>query len=69
MREADVPTIADMERVSHFAPWSATNFTDALAAGYGMLVAQRGSYVLAYAVLMLAPGEATRSKRTLCGIP
>ena len=59
MREADVPTIAEMEHASHFAPWSATNFTDALAAGYAMLVAQRSSHVLAYAVLMLAPGEAT----------
>jgi ribosomal-protein-alanine N-acetyltransferase len=59
LREGDVPVIAEIESLSHFAPWSVTNFSDALAAGYAMLVAQRGSRMLAYAVLMLAPGEAT----------
>jgi [ribosomal protein S18]-alanine N-acetyltransferase len=58
LREEDIPTVAALERESHVAPWTAANFSDALAAGYGMLVGEAGGAIIAYGVLLLAPGEA-----------
>ena len=58
LRPVDVDAVAIIERGAHLAPWSAGNFSDALAAGYAMLIAQFGSDLLGYGVLMLAPGEA-----------
>jgi len=58
LREADVPSVAALERDSHVAPWTAGNFTDALAAGYGMVVGEFFGSIVAYGVLLLAPGEA-----------
>ncbi len=42
----------------HAAPWSARNFHDALAAGYSALVAEREGRIVAFGVIVLAPGEA-----------
>jgi len=58
MREEDLPVVAALEQDSHAAPWSEGNFRDAFAAGYGTLVGELDRSVVAYGVLMLAPGEA-----------
>ena len=43
---------------SHLAPWTSGNFLDALAAGYSMTVGVTVDAIVAYGVLLLAPGEA-----------
>jgi len=58
MREDDLAAVATLEQASHAAPWSEGNFRDAFAAGYGTLVGELDHRVVAYGVLMLAPGEA-----------
>jgi ribosomal-protein-alanine acetyltransferase len=58
LRENDVPSVAALEREAHPAPWTPGNFTDALAAGYGMVVGEALGSIVAYGVLLLAPGEA-----------
>lgn len=56
--EADIEGIAALEREAHASPWTAGNFRDALAAGYGMAVGVADGAVIAYGVLLFAPGEA-----------
>lgn len=58
MRDADVTVVARIEAGAHVAPWTPGNFSDALAAGYGALVGEANGSIVAYGVLMLAPGEA-----------
>ncbi len=58
MRDADVVTVARIEACAHVAPWTPGNFSDALAAGYSALVGEANGSIVAYGVLMLAPGEA-----------
>jgi [ribosomal protein S18]-alanine N-acetyltransferase len=58
LRADDVPVVAALEREAHIAPWTPGNFVDALAAGYSMAVGVAGSRIVAYGVLLLAPGEA-----------
>ena len=58
LRTEDVPAVAALERESHVAPWTLGNFTDALAAGYSMTVGEAVNAIVAYGVLLLAPGEA-----------
>jgi ribosomal-protein-alanine N-acetyltransferase len=55
---ADVEAVAALERISHVAPWTEANFRDALAAGYGMQVGVMDGTIVAYGVLLFAPGEA-----------
>src|SRR5574338_1600620 len=54
----DLPVVAALEVRIHAAPWSERNFRDALSAGYSARVGVRGERIVAYGVLMLAPGEA-----------
>ena len=54
----DLPVVAALEARIHAAPWSERNFRDALAAGYSARVGTFGERIVAYGVLMLAPGEA-----------
>jgi ribosomal-protein-alanine acetyltransferase len=54
----DIETVAALERLAHAAPWTEGNFRDALAAGYGMQVGVTDGRIVAYGVLMFAPGEA-----------
>ena len=54
----DVAYVAALEAHIHAAPWTAGNFRDALAAGYSARVGEREGRIVAYGVLMLAPGEA-----------
>ena len=58
MRDTDVTVVARIEAGAHVAPWTPGNFRDALAAGYGALVGEANGSIVAYGVLMLAPGEA-----------
>jgi ribosomal-protein-alanine acetyltransferase len=54
----DLAYVAALEAQIHAAPWTLVNFRDALAAGYGARVGEREGRIVAYGVLMLAPGEA-----------
>jgi ribosomal-protein-alanine N-acetyltransferase len=58
MREHDLSYVAALEAQIHAAPWTVGNFRDAIAAGYSARVGELEGRVLAYGVLMLAPGEA-----------
>jgi len=54
----DVAYVAALEAHIHAAPWTPDNFREALAAGYSARVGEREGRIIAYGVLMLAPGEA-----------
>jgi ribosomal-protein-alanine acetyltransferase len=58
MRGTDVAYVAMLEGRIHAAPWTDGNFRDALAVGYSSMVGEREGRIVAYGVLMLAPGEA-----------
>src|SRR4029077_3902624 len=58
LREGDIAYVAALEAQIHAAPWTPGNFRDALAAGYCASVGEREGRIVAYGVLMLAPGEA-----------
>ncbi len=58
MTADDLGYVAALEAQVHAAPWSLANFRDALSAGYQTLVAEREHRIVAFGVLMLAPGEA-----------
>ena len=54
----DIAYVAALEAHIHAAPWTAGNFRDALSAGHSARVGEREGRIVAYGVLMLAPGEA-----------
>ncbi|MEO8303496.1 MAG: ribosomal protein S18-alanine N-acetyltransferase [Betaproteobacteria bacterium] len=58
LREGDIAYVAILEAQIHPSPWTIGNFRDAMAAGYAARVGERESLIVAYGVLMLAPGEA-----------
>jgi ribosomal-protein-alanine N-acetyltransferase len=58
LREGDIAYVAALEAQIHAAPWTTGNFRDALAAGYSTRAGEREGRIVAYGVLMLAPGEA-----------
>ena len=58
MHDDDVVAVAALEAQSHVAPWTTGNFHDALGAGYSAIVGEIDGTIVAYGVLMLAPGEA-----------
>ncbi|HZI84675.1 MAG TPA: ribosomal protein S18-alanine N-acetyltransferase [Casimicrobiaceae bacterium] len=58
LAESDIDEVAALERESHAAPWTAGNFRDALATGYAMTVGVADGSIIAYGVLLFAPGEA-----------
>ena len=58
MQPDDVAYVAALEAQIHVAPWTLVNFRDALAAGYSARVGEREDRIVAYGVLMPAPGEA-----------
>jgi ribosomal-protein-alanine N-acetyltransferase len=58
MREGDLAAVATLEADAHPAPWTYGNFRDALAAGYSATVGELEQAIVAYGVMMLAPGEA-----------
>lgn len=58
LRTTDVTYVAALEAQIHAAPWTAGNFRDALAAGYSAMVGEREGRIVAFGVMMIAPGEA-----------
>jgi len=58
LRTSDVTYVAVLEAQIHAAPWTSGNFRDALAAGYSALVGEREGRIVAFGVMMMAPGEA-----------
>ena len=58
LRVGDLVYVAALEAQIHVAPWTIGNFRDALTAGYSARVGERDFRIVAYGVLMLAPGEA-----------
>ncbi len=54
----DLGYVSVLEGEIHAAPWTLGNFRDALLAGYQTLVGEREHRIVAFGVLMLAPGEA-----------
>src|SRR5512144_3312993 len=58
LRDGDISYVAALEAQIHAAPWTVGNFRDALAAGYSARVGELEGRILAYGVLVLAPGEA-----------
>lgn len=58
LSESDIDEVARLESAAHVAPWTPGNFRDALAAGYGVTVGVAGGAIVAYGVLLFAPGEA-----------
>lgn len=58
LHEGDIAYVTALEAQIHASPWTAGNFRDALAAGYATRVGERDRRIVAYGVLMLAPGEA-----------
>jgi hypothetical protein len=54
----DLAYVAALEAQIHASPWTVGNFRDAIAAGYWASVGEREGRILAYGVLMLAPGAA-----------
>ncbi len=58
MLPSDIAAVVDAERRCHEFPWTAGNFADSLAAGYGAWVAREEGRMTGYAVMMRAPDEA-----------
>jgi ribosomal-protein-alanine acetyltransferase len=58
LADADIEAVAALELAAHVAPWTEGNFRDALAAGYAMQVGVADGAIVAYGVLLFAPGEA-----------
>ena len=58
LEPGDLAYVAALEHQIHAAPWTIGNFRDALAAGYSARVGEHEGRIVAYGVLMLAPGEA-----------
>ena len=58
LASGDLVYVSVLEGEIHAAPWTLGNFRDALLAGYQTLVGEREHRIVAFGVLMFAPGEA-----------
>ncbi len=58
MREADLETVSAVESRLYEFPWTSGNFRDSLAAAHSCWVCRAGGELQAYAVVMIAAGEA-----------
>ncbi|HYC48735.1 MAG TPA: ribosomal protein S18-alanine N-acetyltransferase [Burkholderiales bacterium] len=58
MAESDLDEVAAIEQAVHAHPWTRGNFADSLSAGYHCWVARRDGKLVAYAVVLIAAGEA-----------
>lgn len=67
MRDGDIAAVAALEADAHAAPWTSGNFRDALAVGYSAMVGETHGAIVAYGVMMLAPGEAQLLNLTVAG--
>ncbi len=59
MRETDIDWVAGQEKLLHPYPWNETHFREALGAAYSSWMLRQNDNPLGYALLMVAPGEAT----------
>jgi ribosomal-protein-alanine N-acetyltransferase len=55
---ADIAYVAALEAQIHAVPWTPGNFRDAITAGYLTEAGEREGRIVAYGVMLLAPGEA-----------
>ncbi len=58
MTSDDLDRIVAIEADIYSHPWTRGNFADSIAAGYECWVSEHGGEIVAYAVLMIAAGEA-----------
>lgn len=58
MAAGDLDGVEAIERIIYSHPWTRGNFADSLAAGYHCWVLERNGELAAYAVTMIAAGEA-----------
>jgi [ribosomal protein S18]-alanine N-acetyltransferase len=58
MAESDLDAVLAIEREIYAFPWTRGNFRDSLRAGYSCWSARADGELIAYAVMMLAAGEA-----------
>jgi ribosomal-protein-alanine N-acetyltransferase len=58
MREADVPTVLEIEKRAYQYHWSEGIFRDCLRVGYGCWVMELGGSIGGYGILSLVVGEA-----------
>lgn len=58
MREDDLDVVAAIEHAVYPFPWTRGNFRDSIESGYGCWVYQHDQFIIGYAVMMLAVGEA-----------
>jgi ribosomal-protein-alanine N-acetyltransferase len=58
MGEADLDTVAAIERMLHVTPWTRGNFRDSLQAGYQCWIAERDGRLAGYGIVAVAVGEA-----------
>ena len=58
LRDGDLAYVTALEAQIHAAPWTIGNFRDTISAGHYACVGEREGRIVAYGVLMLAPGEA-----------
>ncbi len=56
--DGDLAYVAALEAQIHATPWTFGNFSDALSAGYSAQVGEREGRIVAFGVMMRAPGEA-----------
>ena len=54
----DITQVAQLEAEIYDFPWSSQSFYDSLAAGHVCLLMEVDQRIIAYGVIMLAPGEA-----------
>jgi len=54
----DIAYVAALEAQIHAVPWTPGNFRDAIGAGYLTEAGEREGRIVAYGVMLLAPGEA-----------
>lgn len=58
MQPVDVDAVVAIEVTVYSHPWTTGNFTDSLSAGYECWVQEEAGEMVAYAVMMVAAGEA-----------
>lgn len=58
MTAEDLDIVSAIEREAYPYPWTRGNFSDSLAAGYHCWIVECGREITAYAVVMIAAGEA-----------
>ncbi len=54
----DIAYVSALEAQIHAVPWTPGNFRDAIGAGYLTEAGEREGRIVAYGVMLLAPGEA-----------